>query len=385
MDIKNTLVGVTLSATVCVGCLVFGEVFVRMVYPQQLAIMHVEEYLQPDSIVVWRNKKNARTTVNVGEGPQVFVTDEYGYRINASGDGERPPDAVEILTIGDSFLVGVSMRNEDTLAKQIERLLRDDAGIPAHVDNTGVDGWGVGQYYLESVAALQRSRYDVGIVFLYQANDISNRIRFEFDGPATIATREAHLPDTWTWKSFVDSTLYPIGERMDRMSHLYVLVKARAHALRAKLGLTRMVMPATLLTANRNSTMWDVTAKACKRIEEEFARHRTPVLFVLLPARYEAHDHLFREHLRVFDIPDESADIDQGRRKLMAAMEHEGLSVVDALPCLRNAAETTPGKEVYSPVYQHLNPRGARAVAECIMPLVESALASAGPTNATDE
>jgi hypothetical protein len=105
--------------------LILGECLVRILNPQKLIDADLALW-QPDSQVKFRHKPNLDVVINCGEGPHRFMTDEFGYRINAmdkSAPGIQPD--LSILTLGDSFLEAVSCNNEETIPSLLAQRLEE--------------------------------------------------------------------------------------------------------------------------------------------------------------------------------------------------------------------------------------------------------------------
>jgi lysophospholipase L1-like esterase len=128
--------------------------------------------------------------IKLSPGEEVKVASDasktfsISYRFNALGGRGReyaipPPDStVRLLVLGDSYTLGIGVREEDTFASQLERLLNERAkrsGSPQHYEviNAGVSGYGTRderQFYQNSA-----SKYKPDLVLLVMIwNDDQN-------------------------------------------------------------------------------------------------------------------------------------------------------------------------------------------------------------------
>lgn len=97
------------------------------------------------------------------------------YKFNGMGYRDRdypiprPEDTIRILALGDSFTMGVGVREEDTFANQLERLLNEKAKASGPVRNYEVINCGVSGYGTQEerqLYELHAGRYQPDIVLL---------------------------------------------------------------------------------------------------------------------------------------------------------------------------------------------------------------------------
>lgn len=99
-------------------------------------------------------------------------------RINELGfrDGkhapEKPPDVVRILGLGDSFLFGWGVPEDQTFLRLLERRLSDRTGRRIETINAGVPGWGLNQYYIY-LALMGRQLAPDLVVLAYFVDDLN--------------------------------------------------------------------------------------------------------------------------------------------------------------------------------------------------------------------
>ena len=81
-----------------------------------------------------------------------YITPELSVAIDISSDGLRDTTAraarnapVRILSVGDSFTMGLAVEARDTWSKQLERMLTKQLQAPAVVVNAGVPGYSARQ------------------------------------------------------------------------------------------------------------------------------------------------------------------------------------------------------------------------------------------------
>jgi hypothetical protein len=299
------------------------------------------------------------------------VTDNNGYRVNKNIPKNREAD-LSILALGDSFLEALQVENVFTIPEIIRQNLEKKHDITVQADNAGVTGWDPNHYYLEAKNALARKKYDLGIVFLFVANDI---VRYEADSfpeRNPLIRHNFYIPRSLNWDGIVGSFFYPLNDILETKSHLFILVKKSIRFQLAKIGLTARYFPSIFMKNEDDLLKQSTTAKICKKIKAEFNKYNTPVFFVLIPAIYQVNDKIFNKYVNAFDIDTASVDITRPNKFFKKEFKKRRLTLVDPLVFMRNTAENN--LNMYNSVDSHLNEQGHYAVSEYILPIVESYL-----------
>lgn len=89
---------------------------------------------------------------------------------------EKRGDAIRVLALGDSFLFGWGVSQEEAFLKRLEELLERATGKSIETINSGVPGWGLNQYYLYLKTVGIHYAPDV-IILAYFADDLPGEIR----------------------------------------------------------------------------------------------------------------------------------------------------------------------------------------------------------------
>lgn len=361
-----------LIASICLAYFL-GEIIIRIFAPQGLVKIKGEEIWRPDTLTGWRQIENADITVFTGEGHSTrFITDEHGFRISRI---PQPSEAdISIITIGDSFLAALAVNNEETIPRILRQRLEEKYEIRVSADNAGVGGWSPRQYYLESRRALARKCYDLGLIFIYMGNDFLTEIDTTSPPPAQIGVDRIRLPENFTLKEIKYSLLQPVNVFMESWSHLYLFLNQRLEFITAKLGISIAFFPDIFWKRERNSPRWEISARMCELIHDNYLNLGVPVLFVLLPASYQVHEDEFHRHVKNFGLPLDSVDLDQPNVCFALAMAEKSLPLIDPINRLREKADE--GQRLYGHFDTHFNTAGHSAVVEYILPGVEEALAA---------
>jgi len=371
-DRTSGLRGLGLNLLVaCVSlCVAFGlgEGLVRLVAPQQLIIKRPDIW-QPFDTLGWVHRPDVNTTINTGEGTVRLITDRDGYRVGPAGriDGKK-----RVLLLGDSFMEALQVEYEQSFAGLLETRLAQRLGEPVAVRNTGVGGWDPPQYLVAERRALARERFDLVLVAVYLGNDVVPRRIERFPPRAPVETHPLRWPRRFNAAELIDAVLYPINDFFEVRSQLFIFVKTRAEAVRARLGLTAEEFPVDLLRREAASPRWSVTGEICRDIREAAAAHGVPVLFVLVPAPYQVDSADFSQALGEFKIDPGAVDLDQPNHLLGDAMRGYRLTVLDALPEFRRREKA--GARLYGSVDRHLNSEGHDVLERLLEPVVATSL-----------
>jgi hypothetical protein len=115
----------------------------------------------------------------------VSATEDYVHnlKLNSVGmhDGEhaqaKPEGTFRILMLGDSFVQGTQVREEETAHQVLENLLNEqDSGQKFEVISAGVGGWGTGQQLLYYRSEGRAYRPDLVILMLFMGNDVKDNL-----------------------------------------------------------------------------------------------------------------------------------------------------------------------------------------------------------------
>jgi len=273
--------------------------------------------------------------------------------------------------VGDSFVAGMQVENEETIFGQVEAGLREK-GLDARVDNAGVSGWTPNHYLLEVKRALRSREYELGIVCLYIGNDVVEKKVSSFYAAEKFVQNTFEIPPSFEWIEIVHAILIPLNDILETRSHLFTLMKTRLRPYLVPLMLAKSYHPPVFNIEDTGSRRWEVTTGICKRIAVQFAERSVPVIFVIIPTIYQVREDLWPDHLALFNIEPASVRLSQPNEILRQTFRSAGLTMFDPLDLMRREAES--GTLLHGTVDPHLNRTGNRLVAEFMLPTVEAAL-----------
>jgi len=362
---KKFLIGVSVSSGTLILSLIMLEMFLRFFYPQQLVLVDPSIYA-PTNTLGWKHQSNVNTKVKTPSGEITFHTDASGYRIDPKRYYPDTAD-IKILFIGDSFAEAMQVDDDKTTPERVAAMLEAGYGKKVYSCNTGVGDWDPNQYLIQSEFELTRGKkYDLGVVFLYLGNDVISERK------TTFPRRQSRVRKFKKTLSFMSAFLYPLNDYLQSRSHLFIFLKRGLVNLRIKLGLSGYPIADAFFKEKSNDRMWQITADICKDIQKEFTAHKTPVIFVFIPAIYQVEPDILKKFLHLFDIAEERIYIDQPNIILGKEFQARRIEYIDVLEDFRK--KSAEGVNLYGMVDQHLNRTGYNYLAELILPHIEHKL-----------
>jgi len=147
--------------------IIIAEVFLRLFYPQ---IDERHKMFQFDPYLGWRFIPNKRGAIVYREGPYHFIkTNSLGFR------DQEPPSSNEniskILVLGDSFVVNVSVKDDQVFTEIMEQHLYRTVVL-----NFGVNGYGQVQEYLLLKQWFNKIKPELVILVIYIKNDFDDNL-----------------------------------------------------------------------------------------------------------------------------------------------------------------------------------------------------------------
>lgn len=355
--------GLALSSASLAIALLLAEGLIRLAAPQQLVEVRPDIWMPVDTLG-WVHRPNLNTTINTGERTVHVYTDADGNRVGSKG---RVVADRSILVLGDSYMAALQVEYEESVPGLIESSLAAK-GMPVSVRNTGVGSWEPIHYYYRARQAFRCEPFDLMLVFVYLGNDIVPARRPPYLAREPVSTRHVRFPRSVAKWELIDALLYPINDRLEERSHLFIFMKQRGKVLLMKAGLTAREDPVELRVSAADGPQWGITADIFVEIAAEATRRGTPALFVLLPASYQVDRREFEDYVSGFGLQQGMLDIDQPNRIMLREMRERGLEVVDATEALRAAhTDATP---MHGRVDPHFSSAAHAVVSRFIEPMI---------------
>ncbi len=117
--LRTFLLSSALAAGSLLVTLLFAELAIRLIAPQQLIQIRPDIW-QPVDSIGWARRPNVSTTINTGERTVDIHTDRDGFRVGANGRTEAER---QVLLLGDSFMEALQVQHEQSFAALLEERL----------------------------------------------------------------------------------------------------------------------------------------------------------------------------------------------------------------------------------------------------------------------
>ena len=253
------LISVLLAFAGCLAALAVVEVVVRV------AGFGSDQLLRDDPVL---GVRFIESKTGLSQGPC------YRANVSISSQGWRSPvfsqmkreGMFRVLVLGDSFMAGMQVRDDETFSRVLERRL-NEAGLGRRVEviTFGVPSWGTDQQYLALRQFGLPLNPDLVIVAFYAQNDVAETDLMLRSATSTYPKpyfdlrggRLIELP-------FADSTpmLIRVGRRLAADSRVYPMTRDAlltipiAHRILYRLGIVGVVPQETTSSASEGGKVW---------------------------------------------------------------------------------------------------------------------------------
>ncbi len=323
---RAALKNAALLGVASVAALAVGEVFVRVVAPQQLAIdprrVHPRWFYASHPAIGFTMNPEFRGRFRLPEFDTRVAISSLGIRDREHGP--RAEGTRRIVVLGDSYTFGWGVEAGERYVDRLEDRLNGTEAGRWDVVKAGINAYGT----REQAAWLRGHGWDLEpdlvLVQFCMGNDFSDNEAAGYhvaDG-YLVANRDVPAPADTARTTLLGSVKRWARER----SHLYVLVRDRTRALRAvdENGAGR---PSELPDFNRSvDDGLPATVRFLREIAEDARRRAVPVLVVIVPMRHQLYES------RAAD----PAILEHPNRAIVAACEEAGLATFDLLPGFRD-------------------------------------------------
>lgn len=355
-----------------------GELFVRLVFPQQLIDKYTPghpEYVNEivfDPFLGWALTKNYRQQVYTQQEDQRYLVNithnSRGFRM----DHEVDPSKNSIVLNGDSFTYGNGVDDKKIMSTQLNKLL----GGQYEVINLGVKGYGTDQEYLRYLRSGLQHKPKIVVVLLYP-NDFSNiynDVSYERAKPVFLLNQSTieltNYPITKVavpTSSFIDD----INLFMQSWSQLYVILKTRLPHVISNLFLPKK----SYFAYGQEGDFWAIErdyklpmnyafilmARILGQFRHDVEEDGAHFLLVLLPNKLDIDAQMQKNILKQFNDLNETFFDHEKSYRLMEDFGHQAnISVLNLYPIFK---EELSKKDMYLTGNDHLNDYGHELVA----------------------
>lgn len=387
----------------CLIALLIAEVTVRVVG------LGSDQLLRPDPVL---GVRFIESKSGLSQGPcyRADVTiNPDGWRSPAVSV-EKPADVFRVLVLGDSFMAGLQVADDETFTRVLERRL-NQAGLGRRVEviNFGVPSWGTDQEYLALREYGVRLKPDLVVLAFYAQNDVA-----ETD-PEIRSTTSTYPKPYFTLRDgqlveepFSDPTPALIGmaRRLAAPLRIYPLTRdglltmPAVHRLLYSLGIVGVVPQTSQSTQPQGATVWQwpdrwrrqigvferrtdwsnawtITEGLVRLTHSEATRAGASFLIVGVASPIEVMPASLLGGLAGGGADD--LDIDKPSTRLTQIAERQGLDLVSLVPDFRDriAGSTETFEGLFLRCDGHWTAAGHRLAADIVAPSLAARIAGA--------
>ena len=313
-------------------------------------------------------------------GPVRFVTNDLGFRNTRPIAPGKPPTELRVILLGDSFIAGYRVDQEETVGQQLERSLaaRTSRQVSVWVAVAG----GPDEYadYLAQYAF--RFDPDVVVIGITLGNDLAASYATSLDLPlvkgpvaltelppeayrsaASLVLLRAHRSLlAWRWYRRAFAAVRPAG-----ITSWHLDAPTEVHFFDPGHGLG-------LYYARDEAGLIDDTFAAVgndlRKVAESCREHERPCIAALIPQRFQVDPREWAAVAFDYGLASEAFDLGLPNRRVTEVCSDVGLTCVDLLPSLREA-----GGRLYMPRGDmHWTAPGHRVAAEALAAAVLDAV-----------
>lgn len=259
---------------------------------------------------------------------------------------EKRPGVPRVLVLGDSFVEGKQVGEEEVLTAVLERMARE-RGRELEVINAGMAGVGTAEeiFLWDRVAG----KLDPEVVILgFYPNDVRNNVKrrfFVLEDGKIVSHREPYRPKV-RW-------IYDVRKVLAAHSHFYVLLRDGKNILREWLeeslqeAVTDEVPPwrARLLETEDVFEIepspvikqgWELTEALLTEIKRRVEARGARFVLAVFPTRYQVDRELWLRHARKVGLDPSRYDLDYPSRRLRQWALRQDVLMVDLLQPFRD-------------------------------------------------
>ena len=382
--LKNTIRSFALAIAAAFFILLVIEISLRLI-PQGRLQNIFGDFANRD---VYQNNKASGYCLKpnlstIFEGHRL-ITNSRGLRDREYNANEKTD--LKILALGDSFTFGEGVEMEETYAKVLERILKEQyTGKNIEVINIGVPGYGNDQELRVLKKDGKYYKPDLVLVGFYVGNDfLDNQIggvkrrRVKDNGFLYDIYIENKIDEDLK-KKFPALLFCHINRYLKEKSLTCFLIKSRIENLLWKWGISEFYSQYAILDMEnfpyfenplpeKYKKGFELTVSIIKEIKKESEKLGAGVVVVLIPAGFQVYEASFDGLMTEYHLNKRNYNMESLNSLLAERLNSDGIMVIDLLPKLRQEAKSDNG--LYS--WGHWRSKAHRIAAEEIYRFMEA-------------
>ncbi len=354
-NLKKIGVNALLALASMVLVVFVAEVFLRLLWPQNLNITQLDDELRFElkpGITSILERQDFNTMVAISS--QGLRDREYSL--------QKPEGVYRVAIVGDSFTFGFGVEQNETFTEILEKSLNGRGNKRYEVMNFGVSAYGTEQEYLVIRKKVLTFNPDMVIVAFY-LNDVKENVKYNLfsveDGMLKQAetkpvTSIQRLRNFISWHSHLYSLFYFSVIERDALSSLLI----RSHIINAPVADPGVDFD-KLIYARNKSEEYDLamskTVMLLKEMHGELTRMNVSFAIMLIPTKEQVYDQEMTKFLIQRGLLAKDIDRTKVQRNISNALQKESIPIIDMLGPLREHADED---RLYFPIDGHWTPRG---------------------------
>jgi len=365
--VRQLAVSLGLALTSVAAGVLLCELLVRVVAPQ-LTYRFPRGLFVEDAAVGYRLRSNFRGELKTPEYQTEIQINGYGLRDDREYGAKRA-GVTRVLVLGDSFTMGVGVRLEETVTRQLEqRLDASPEGPRVEVVNAGVPGYGTTQEVRYLSAYGLALEPDVVLVGFFIGNDVLD------NGAVPLHVEDGYLVNPGAEPA--DTPVRALHRFLGMHSQLYHflwpykerLLGERSEAARQAEDFSLVYGPP--VADGRARAAWQATFDALSQLAAVARARALPVGVVLIPDRIQTDQRVWGAALAA--AGGGAAAPGSPNERVRTFCETLRLPVLDMLPAFTEAG----GVPLYFAQDHHWTPAGNRRAADEMTTFVHELLVS---------
>lgn len=391
---KNSFKNVALILAGAFTGFLIAEAAIRIALPSYSSVIKLHRAIESergkfaryDANLGWAGLENAEDTFEWADTRHHVRHNRYGYR-GREYDFQRS-DKKRILVLGDSFVWGFGVEDNDILTAILEQ--RTDHSI--EFVNMGVSGYGNDQEYLLWKHKGHKWAPDKLLLMITIYTDFwdnAHAERYGYPKPVFTLNEEGELR----------LSNVPVPEKEGEWSDPAIKIKGRSSTWFDKLSsysaaanfiqtialhnrhirkyleekdavLTRLPgygweYPLYLKKTRAEDTgKWKLMFKIIEKLHDDAAAKGTKLSVAIIPSIVQVYPELWAEFTNNLPLTSTTMNPEAPNRHIAEWCKNNGIDVIDLLPGLKKAGETNP--YLYFPINRHWTRDGHSVVADII-------------------
>ncbi len=338
------------------------------------------KFTRYDSMLGWSGRENAVGTFEWLDCKHQVRQNRFGWR----GPAHEPdqPRASRLVVLGDSFVWGFGVEEDQIFTRQLER----ESRVPLEVVNMGVSGYGTDQELLAWRSSGSRWRPERVVLVVTLYTDLYDNIFAERDGYAKprFLLDSAHgleltnvpVPPRQRWDApevaVRHSGARAAADLASRSAVLSLILEAASRDPKVRAAFERQdILPPRLggydweyhlyrrVPEEREAAAWALLVALIRQLRAEVEEQGASFAVFLVPSVVQVYPELWKPFSQRAD--GQALDADLPQRLVTERLSALGITVIDPLPALRAAGRGND--RLYFPVNRHWTAAGHEVAA----------------------